>query len=95
MSRIYGSFIGFIEPLSTLLFKTFTAFTNSLSAYFDIGVAFPISLEWSVVRRQFVALVSPFQGHVACRNLPLTGPHGWVGCTRLPARDLRNLSVQR
>ena len=40
----------------------------------DIGVAFPISLEWSVVRRQFVALVSPFQGHVACRNLPLRGP---------------------
>ena len=22
-----------------------------------------------------MALVSPFQGHVACRNLPLTGPH--------------------
>ena len=40
----------------------------------DIGVAFPISLEYSVVRGQFVALVSPFQGHVACRNLPLTGP---------------------
>ena len=41
----------------------------------DIGVAFPISLEYSVVRRQFVALVSPFQGHVTCRNLALTGPH--------------------
>ena len=74
MRRIYGSFIGFIEPLLTLLFKTFPAFTNSLSVCFDIGVAFPISLEWSVVRRQFVALVSPFQAHVACRNLPLTGP---------------------
>ena len=74
MRRIYDSFIGFIEPLLTLLFKTFTAFTNSLSIHFDIGVAFPISLEQSVVRRQFVALVSPFQGHVTCRNLPLTGP---------------------
>ena len=60
MRRIYGSFIGFIEPLLTLLFKKFTASTNSLSVYFDIGVAFPISLEWSVVRRQFVALVSSF-----------------------------------
>ena len=40
----------------------------------DIGVAFPISLEQSLVRRQFVALVWPFQGHVACRNLPLTRP---------------------
>ena len=42
---------------------------------YDIGVAFPISLEYPVVRRQFVALVSPFQGDVACRNLALTGPH--------------------
>ena len=41
----------------------------------DIGVAFPISLEYSVVRRQFVALVSPFQRHVACQNLALTEPH--------------------
>ena len=40
----------------------------------DIGVAFAISLEKSVARRQFVALVLPFQGHVACQNLPLTGP---------------------
>ena len=48
---------------------------NSSKRNCDICVAFPISLEWSVVRRQFVALVSPFQGHVACRNLPLTGPH--------------------
>jgi len=80
MRRIYDSFIGFIETLLTLLFKTFTVFIllsqiqNSLLVCFDIDVAFPISLEWSVIRCQFVALVSPFQGHVACQNLPLTGP---------------------
>ena len=47
---------------------------NSSKRNCDIGVAFPISLEYSCARRQFVALVSPFQGHVARRNLPLTGP---------------------
>ena len=80
MRCIYNSFIGFIEPLLTLLFKTFTAFTNSLSIYFNIGIAFPISLEQSVV-----ALMSPFQGHVACRNLPLTGPH----CLLLKLQDTK------
>ena len=56
----------------------------------DIGVAFPISLEYSVVRRQFMALASPFQGHVACRNLALTGRHYyyylgalWIGGERV------------
>ena len=49
-------------------------FRNSLSVYRNIGVAFANSLELSVGRRQFVALMSPVQGHVACRNLTLTGP---------------------
>ena len=42
--------------------------------YVAIGVALVNSLHKSVVRRLFVAFMSAFQGHVACRNLPPTGP---------------------
>ena len=50
---------------------------NSLSMYVAFGVALVNSLHKSVVRHLFVAFMSAFQGHVACRNLPLTGPHNW------------------
>ena len=48
--------------------------SQSLSASVIIHVAFTNSSEKYVVRCLFVAIMSAFQGHVACRNLPLTGP---------------------
>ena len=34
-----------------------------------------------------MALVSPFQGHVACRNLPLTGPQRFDPYLRASGKD--------
>ena len=63
---------------------------NSLSVCLDICVAFANSLQQSVGRRHFVDLMSPVQGHVACRNLPLTGPHERETKTR-SGNDPRNV----
>ena len=40
-----------------------------------VSLSLTRAIVWSVGRRQFMALLSPVQSHVNCRNLPLTGPH--------------------
>ena len=64
-----------ISPASVLKSRNTFESSESLSAWVIIYVAFANSLEKYAVRRWLVAIMSAFQGNVACRNWALTGPH--------------------